>query len=175
MKLSASEIVKPVINQYLNSLSHIVDVAQTHCQSLGLSEANLLHNRVAEDMHPLIWQIQMVSEFAARCTSRLANIEIPEFPYNETDLSQLKDRITTILAFINEIEDVAIDGGLERTQTVPIGSDKTLEFSGPIYLHHFFLPNFFFHITTTYNILRANGVVLGKFDFIGSMPPQKIS
>jgi hypothetical protein len=170
MKLAASEIVKPVINQYLNSLSHIVDVAQAHCQTTGKSEAELLQCRVTQDMHPLIWQIQMVSEFAARCSARIANIEIPEFLYEETDFSELKSRISTILVYINGIEDEAIDAGLERVQTVPIGPEKIIEFAGPIYLHHFFLPNFFFHITTTYNILRANGVVLGKFDFIGSMP-----
>lgn len=170
MKLAASDIVKPVINQYLNSLSHIVEVAQAHCETTGKSEAELLNCRLADDMHPLIWQIQMVSEFAARCTSRLANIEIPEFPYTETDFSQLKSRNATVVAYVNEIDDDAIDGGLERIQSVPIGSEKTLEFSGPIYLHHFFLPNLFFHITTVYNILRSNDVALGKFDFIGSMP-----
>lgn len=170
MKLAASEIVKPVINQYLNSLSHIVDVAQAHCQTTGKPEAELLQCRLTEDMHPLIWQIQMVSEFAARCSARLADIEIPEFPYDETDFTQLKSRISTVLAYVNEIDDDAINGGLERIQVVPIGPEKTLEFNGPVYLQHFFLPNFFFHITTTYNILRGNGVALGKFDFIGSMP-----
>jgi hypothetical protein len=170
MKLAANDIVKPVVNQYLSSLSHIIDVAQAHCQTSGQSEAELLQCRLAEDMHPLIWQIQMVSEFAARCSARLANIEIPEFPYDETDFTQLKNRISTILAYVNMIDDDALNDGLERIQSVPIGPDKTLEFKGPVYLQHFFLPNFFFHITTTYNILRANEVVLGKFDFVGNMP-----
>jgi hypothetical protein len=170
MKLSASAIVKPVVNQYLGSLSHLLDVAQKYCQDTGTSEDTLLQARLAEDMHPLIWQIQMVSEFAARCASRLADINVPEYPYEETNFDQLKVRIKNAIEYVNKIDDQALNDGLERIQVVPIGPDKSMQFKGPIYLQHFFMPNFFFHVTTAYNILRHNKVPLGKFDFIGSMP-----
>lgn len=170
MKLTASAIIKPVIGQYLASLSHMVDVAQKHCSDTGISEETLLQSRISDDMNPLIWQIQMVSEFSARCASRLAAIDIPEYPYEETSFDELKVRIKIIIDDVNKIDDDALNEGLERIQIVPMGPDKTMEFKGPIYLQHFFIPNFFFHVTTAYNILRHNQVPLGKLDFIGSMP-----
>ncbi|MCF2946604.1 DUF1993 domain-containing protein [Paraglaciecola aquimarina] len=170
--LHASELVKPVVKQYLGSLSGLIDKAQAFCEEKGIDESVLLQARLAPNMHPLIWQFQMVSEFALRCTSRLADVDVPNCPFEEKSFSELKSRIAGILVRVDAIDDEDIDAGLERIQTVPLGSDKTIEFVGPIYLSHFFLPNFFFHITTAYNILRHNGVPLGKFDFIGSMPTQ---
>ena len=170
MTLSASNVVKPVIQQYLNSLIHLVDKAQQYSREKGLADEVLLQSRLAPDMHPLIWQFQMVSEFAARCASRLAEIEIPEYPYEETSFDELKVRIQKVIDFVVNIDDAALDAGLQRIQGVPFGPDKTVEFRGPIYLNHFFLPNFFFHVTTAYNILRHKGVPLGKLDFVGNIP-----
>lgn len=170
MTLTVSNVVKPLMYQYLGSLSHLVDIAEKHCSEHNVAPESLLNARLAEDMHPLIWQFQMVSEFAARCTSRLAEVDVPDIPFTETTFSQLRERIAKVVDYINEIDDEKLDSGLTRTQTVPLGPDKSLDFRGPIYLNHFFLPNFFFHITTAYNILRNNGVSLGKFDFVGSVP-----
>jgi hypothetical protein len=168
--LQASEIVKPVVKQYLGSLIQLIDKAQVFCAEQGIEESELLQARLAPDMHPLIWQFQMVSEFSLRCTSRLADIEVPNIPFEESTFPQLKSRIESILCKFDKVDNHAIDSGLERVQTVPLGPDKTMEFVGPVYLSHFFLPNFFFHITTAYNILRHKGVDLSKFDFIGKMP-----
>jgi hypothetical protein len=170
MTLSVSNIVKPVIQQYLGSLSHLVDEAQKFSAEKGLKDEVLLQSRLAPDMHPLVWQIQMISEFAPRCASRLAEIDIPEFSYVESTFSELKERIQRSIEYVDNIDDAALDAGLERIQGVPFGPDKTVEFRGPIYLNHFFLPNFFFHITTAYNILRHNGVPLGKLDYVGNIP-----
>ena len=170
MTLSVSNIVKPVIQQYLGSLSHLVDVAQKFSAEKGLNDDVLLQSRLAPDMHPLIWQIQMISEFAPRCASRLAEVDIPEYPYEESTFNELKERIQRSIEYVESIDDAALDAGLQRIQGVPFGPDKTVEFRGPIYLNHFFLPNFFFHITTAYNILRHNGVPLGKFDYVGNIP-----
>ena len=93
MTLSVSNIVKPVIQQYLGSLSHLVDVAQKFSAEKGLNDDVLLQSRLAPDMHPLIWQIQMISEFAPRCASRLAEVDIPEYPYEESTFNELKERI----------------------------------------------------------------------------------
>lgn len=170
MALTVSNIVKPVTKQYLASLSHLLDKAQAFSQQKGIKDEVLLNARLSPDMNPLIWQFQMVSEFSARCLSRLAEIDIPNYPYTETTFAELKQRIETISQYIDEIDDGKLDAGLERIQTVPMGPDKSMDFRGPVYLNHFFLPNFFFHITTAYNILRHNGVELGKLDFIGSLP-----
>ncbi|MFT5675568.1 MAG: hypothetical protein ACI808_001499 [Paraglaciecola sp.] len=170
MTLSVSNIVKPVIKQYLGSLSHLLDEAQKFSVEKGLADEVLLQSRLAPDMHPLIWQFQMVSEFAPRCVSRLAEIDIPESPYVETTFNELKVRIQQAIEYVENIEDAALDAGLQRIQGVPFGPDKTIEFRGPIYLNHFFLPNFFFHITTAYNILRHKGVPLGKLDYVGNIP-----
>ena len=170
MTLSVSNIVKPVIQQYLGSLSHLVDEAQKFSAEKGLADEVLLQSRLAPDMHPFIWQVQMISEFAPRCTSRLAEIDIPEFPYVESTFDELKERIQRSIEYVENIDDTALDAGLQRIQGVPFGPDKTVEFRGPIYLNHFFLPNFFFHITTAYNILRHEGVPLGKLDYVGNIP-----
>lgn len=170
MSLSVSSVYKPVVNQYLNSLSHLLNKAKQFCDEKGIDESVLLQDRLAPDMHPLIWQFQMVSEFSARCAARLAEAEIPEYPFTETSIAQLQQRIETVKDFVDRVADEALDAGLERIQEVPLPSGDKVSFRGPIYLSHFFMPNFFFHITTAYNILRKNGVPLGKFDFIGQMP-----
>lgn len=170
MTLSASSIVKPLVHQYLGSLSHLVDKAQAYSADKGLDDQVLLQTRLTPDMHPLIWQIQMVSEFAARCVSRMAELELPNVPFEETTFDQLKQRIKDMQALVAEIDNSLIDGAMDRAQTIQLGPDNSVTFDGPIYLNHFFLPNMFFHITTAYNILRSNGVEIGKFDFIGQMP-----
>jgi len=170
MTLSVSNIVKPSIKQFLGSLMHLVESAQDFCHENEIEEAVILQARLAPDMHPFIWQIQMVSEFAPRCCARLAELEVVNYPNVETSFDELKDRINMALAYVETIDDKKLDSGLERIQEVPFGPDKTIPFRGPIYLHHFFLPNFYFHISTAYNILRNNGVKLGKMDFMGNIP-----
>ncbi|GAB5380825.1 MAG: DUF1993 domain-containing protein [Aliiglaciecola sp.] len=170
MSLSASSIVKPVVQQYLSSLSHLVDKAQSFSAEKGLDEQVLLQTRLAPDMHPFIWQVQMISEFCARCVARMAELELPNVPFEETTYDQLKQRIEDMQTFVANVDDELIDAAMEKEQTVQLGPDRSVTFKGPVYLNHFFLPNLFFHITTAYNILRSNGVDIGKFDYIGQMP-----
>lgn len=170
MSLTVSNIVKPVVQQYLGSLAHLAKTAKEYCAEKEISEDALLQDRLAPDMHPLIWQFQMISEFSARCTSRLAGIDIPEYPYEETSFAELVARITKIQNYVASIDHAALDAGLGKVHQVQTPTGGTFDFPGPIYLNHFFIPNFFFHITTAYNILRKNGLPLGKFDFIGQVP-----
>jgi hypothetical protein len=170
MSLTVANVIKPVINQYLRSLLHLLERAQEFSQQKDLADEVLLQSRLAPDMHPLVWQFQMVSEFAARCASRLADQELPNYPNTETTFDELKSRISNAMSHVENLDDAALDAGLLRIQSVPFGPEKTLEFRGPVYLNHFFLPNFFFHLTTVYNILRHNGVPLGKLDYIGVIP-----
>lgn len=112
----------------------------------------------------------MVSEFSARCTSRLAEVDIPDYPYEESSFAELEARIAKIQDYIAALDDAALDAGLDKVQQVQTPTGASFDFPGPVYLNHFFIPNFFFHITTAYNILRKNGLPLGKFDFIGQIP-----
>lgn len=169
MSLTVSDIVKPVVQQYLGSLAHLASTAKNFCAEREIDEQALLQDRLAPDMHPLIWQFQMVSEFAARCTSRLADTDIPDYPFEETTFAQLEARIAKALDHVASLDDDALNAGLGRTQEVKTPKGD-FQFPGPVYLNHFFLPNFYFHITTAYNILRNNGVPLGKLDFIGKLP-----
>lgn len=170
MSLTVSNILKPVVQQYLGSLAHLIRTAQSFCKEKELDESVLLNDRLAPDMHPLIWQFQMVSEFAARCASRLAEKEIPEYPFTEATFDELLARVAKIQDYVSTIDEDALDAGLGKIQQVPLPNGTAIEFPGPVYLSHFFMPNFFFHITTAYNILRKNGLEIGKFDFIGQMP-----
>ena len=170
MSLTASAIVKPITQQYLGSLAHLAKTAREFCAEKNIAEDALLQDRLAPDMHPLIWQFQMISEFSARCTSRLAGVDLPEYPYEETSFAELETRIAKIQDYIASLDDAALDAGLEKNQQVQTPTGDTFDFRGPVYLNHFFIPNFYFHITTAYNILRKNGLPLGKFDFIGQMP-----
>ncbi len=170
MTLTVSNVIKPVIQQYLGSLSNLIQTAKEFCEEKNIDPDALLHDRLAPDMHPLIWQFQMVSEFAARCASRLADIAIPEYPYEEKTFDELLQRVAKIQEYVSQIDEDALDAGLQRIQVVPLPNGEQIEFRGPVYLSHFFMPNFFFHITTAYNILRKNGLSIGKFDFIGQMP-----
>lgn len=170
MSLTVSNIVKPVVQQYLGSLAHLAKTAKEYCADKEIIEEALLQDRLAPDMHPLIWQFQMISEFSARCTSRLAAVDIPEFPYEETSFAELEARIAKIQDYVASLDDAALDAGLGKNQQVQTPTGASFDFPGPVYLNHFFIPNFFFHITTAYNILRKNGLPLGKFDFIGQIP-----
>lgn len=112
----------------------------------------------------------MINEFSARCTSRLAGVNLPEFPQEKTSFAQLEARIAKIQNYIASLDDAALDAGLEKNQRVHTPTGDTSDFLGLVYLSHFFIPNFYFHITTAFNILRKNGLPLCKFDFIGRMP-----
>jgi hypothetical protein len=157
----------PVFQRALANLSVILDKAVAFAEAKKIDPAVLISARLAPDMFPLAKQVQIVSDVVKGAAGRLADIELPSFPDTETTFAELQRRIAQTRDFLAGIQASKIDGSEERTITLKMSSGD-LTFSGQSYLLTFVLPNLFFHVTTTYAILRHNGVEIGKKDFLGS-------
>src|SRR5262249_12242988 len=131
--------------------------------------ALLLSSRLAPDMFPLSRQVQIACDFAKGSLARLAGVEVPNFKDEEKNLADLRARIGKTLDYVRSFKPSQIDGCEERDVTITLAG-KPVTFKGQPYLIHFVLPNFYFHATVAYAILRHNGVELGKRDFMGSVP-----
>ena len=164
MSFTIHQASAPVFVRALTSLSAILDKALAG----GADEAALLAARLAPDMHPLPRQIQMASDSAKGAIARLAGVEVPAMADDETTFAELKERIARTIAFVNSVDAAKLDGaeGREVVLKFPQGEMK---FTGADYLTGFVLPNFFFHVSMAYALLRANGVAIGKMDFIGKI------
>lgn len=163
MSFSIHQASAPVFTRALANLSAMMDKAL----AAGLSEATLLEARLAPDMHPFPRQIQMASDSAKGAVARLAGVEVPSMPDTETTVAELKARIDATLAFINSIEPAAFDGAEDREIVLKFPQGE-MKFAGCDFLTGFALPNFFFHITIAYALLRANGAPIGKMDFLAA-------
>ncbi len=150
----------------LNNLDALLDKAAANAEARKIDPAVFLASRLSPDMFPLLRQVQIACDFAKGPIARLAGIENPKFDDVETDIAGLKARIAKTLAFVNGVPASALDGGETRDITIQAGS-TTMEFKGLAYLVGFAIPNFYFHLSMAYAILRHNGVDIGKRDFIG--------
>ena len=159
----------PAFIQILTSLSAILDKAEAHAAAKNIQPETLLNARLFPDMFPFARQVQTTCDFAARGCARLAQVELPNTPNTEKSFGELKQRIAATLAYVKTFKATQFEGAEIREVEFPIGPGKTLTLKGQQALIHFILPNFYFHATTAYNILRHNGVELGKRDFIGSV------
>lgn len=157
----------PVFIRTLSALDACLDKAQAHAEHLKFDFNNLLIARLAPDMFSLGRQIQIACDFAKGVSARLANVDMPEFEDNEMNLAEYKARIAKTIAFIQSIPAEKF-AGAEAREIIIYRKDTKREYIGLAYLHHAGMPNFYFHVTTAYNILRHNGVDIGKKDFIGS-------
>ena len=156
----------PVMTRALTNLSKILDkaVAQAKADDLPLSE--LLEARLAPDMKPLPFQIQSASDAAKGCAARLAGIEPPSMPDTETTFPELKQRLEKTIAFLATIKPEQLAGAEDRTIVLKFPQGE-MKFTGRDFLAGFALPNFFFHVTTAYALLRHKGIAIGKMDFLG--------
>lgn len=170
MPISMFQTSVPVFLRTLHALSGVLDKGETHARENGVDSAALLAARLAPDMFPLTRQVQVATDHAKGATARLAGRDVPSFEDTEQSFSELRERIGRTVAFIREADPASIDGSEEREIVLKIGG-RELTLAGQQYLLHFALPNFFFHTTTAYDILRHNGVPLGKRDFIGMDRP----
>jgi len=170
MSFSMSKASIPVFEIGLNALSAILDKAAAHAAAKKIEPAVLLQSRLAPDMFPLVRQVQIVSDQAKNGSARLAGVEAPRFDDNETTIDQLKDRITRTLAYVKTLDAKQMDGAGDREITFPLGPTNKGHMKGADYLNHFVLPNFYFHMTAAYAILRHCGVDIGKRDFLGGIP-----
>jgi len=165
MPISMYRASVPVFLQILPCTSAILDKTATYAAAKKIEEKVFLEARLYPDMFPLTRQVQIAADFAKGCVARLAGVEPPKFPDTESSLEELKARIAKTIAFIKEFKPSQIDGSEERDISLQMGG-QTRAFKGENYLISVVLPNFFFHTTTTYAILRHNGIELGKQDFL---------
>ena len=170
MSLSISQASVPVFEVGLNALSGVLDKAASFAAAKKVDESVLVGWRLAPDMLALARQVQIASDMAKNGAARLAGAEPPRFEDTETTIQQLKERIEKTLAFVNTVDTTAIDASAEREITFPLGPTNKGQMRGVDYLNHFVLPNFYFHLTAAYAILRHCGVELGKRDFLGAIP-----
>ena len=155
----------PALLQTLNAMAKILDKAAADAEARKIDPAVLLGYRLAPDMFNLTRQVQTVSDFAKGTVARLAGLEPPKYEDSEKTIPELKARIAKTIAFVQGIKPGQIDGSETRDITIPVGGQPR-SFKGLDYLTGFALPNFHFHATAAYAILRHCGVNLGKRDFL---------
>ena len=168
MSLSMYQASIPVFVRQLGNLSAILKKAEAHAQTKKIEPEVFITARLAPDMFALARQVQIATDGVKGGAARLAGVEIPSFPDTEKTFEELQARITKTLEFIKTLKASQIDGSEERKITLKVGGQE-MSFAGQAYLLNFVLPNLFFHITTTYAILRHNGVEIGKRDYLGSL------
>ncbi len=173
MQFSMSDASLPVFMVHLNALSAILDKAEAYAAAKKIDQAVLLHSRLAPDMFDLARQVQVASDQAKRGAARLAGAEPPSYEDNETTIAELKARIAKTAAYLKTLDGKTIDAAAEREIVFPIGGGQTGRMKGADYLNHYVLPNFYFHVTAAYAILRHCGVEIGKRDFLGAIPIKR--
>jgi hypothetical protein len=169
MPFAMSQASLPAFEIGLNALSAVLDKAAAHATTKKIDPSVLLGWRLAPDMFALTRQVQIACDMAKNGAARLAGMEPPKFEDTESNFDELKARIAKTLAFLKKLDGSAIDASIEREITFPVGPAKG-EMKGDDYLNHFVLPNFYFHLTVAYGLVRSCGVDLGKRDFLGSIP-----
>jgi len=158
----------PVFRQLLGSLAAVLETAEAHAQAGRIEPDALLQARLFPDMFPLARQVQIATDFAKGASARLAGVEPPRFEDSEHTFAELQQRISKTLGFIDGLQAQDVEAGASRAITHGSGERARHFDNGARYLTHFALPQFCFHVTTAYAILRHNGVPIGKKDFVGA-------
>jgi hypothetical protein len=166
MTISMYQASVPSLIRSLNNLAAILEKGAAHAEAKKIDPVVLINSRLYPDMFPLGRQVQIASDIARRGAARLAGLEAPKLEDNETTFAELIDRLHKTTAHLATLTPEQIDGSEETSITLPVGRD-TMTFEGLPYLLYFILPNVYFHVTTTYDILRHCGVELGKGDYLG--------
>jgi hypothetical protein len=168
--MSMSKTSIPVFEVSLNALSAILDKAEAYTKAKQIDPTVVLNASLFPDMFALTRQIQSACDQAKNGGARLAGVEPPRYEDNEKTFPELKARIAKTVAYLKTLDDEKIDASADREITFPLGPNKKGRMKGTDYLNHFALPNFYFHVTTAYGILRHCGVEIGKLDFLGVIP-----
>lgn len=168
MRISMYQASTPRFVRMLKNLSAMLDKAKAHAEAKRIDPVALTTFRLFPDMFPFSRQIQVACDVAKGVVARLAGVEVPKHEDVEQTFDELKARIAKTIAFIETIKQEQIAGSEERDITVKLGKQE-YRFKGMQYLLNWALPNFYFHATTAYNILRHNGVEVGKRDFVGEL------
>ena len=166
MTISMYQASVPVFVRMLKNLDAILDKGKAHAEARKIAANVLPASRLIADMFPLSRQVQIACDHANGAVARLAGVDIPKHEDNEQTFEELQARIAKTVAFVETFTAAQIDGSEERDIVYPTSSRGDLHFKGVDYLLGFALPNFYFHVVTAYDILRANGVEIGKRDFL---------
>lgn len=158
----------PVFKQLLTALSAVLAKAEAHASAKNIQPDALLQARLFPDMFPLTRQVQIAVDFAKGASARLSGIEPPKYEDTETTFAELQALLTKVLAFMDTVTPEQVNGNEEREIVLRPGTDKEKRLSTQTYLLHYALPQFFFHVTTAYDLLRHSGVEVGKRDFMGA-------
>jgi hypothetical protein len=167
MTISMYQALVPPIIRALNNLMAILEKGAAHAEAKKIEPSILITSRLYPDMLPLVRQVQIASDIARRGAARLAELEAPQMEDTETTFPELIARLQKTVAYLETLTPEQIDGTEEKSISLPIGKE-TMNFEGLPYVLYFILPNVYFHVTTTYNILRHSGVEIGKRDFLGN-------
>ncbi|ABE61939.1 conserved hypothetical protein [Nitrobacter hamburgensis X14] len=165
--MSFYDSAAPAFLQTLGALSDILSKAEAHAVARKIAPETLLTARLYPDMLPLTRQIQIACDFAVKTCARLSGSEVPSTPDTEKTFDELQQRLAKATDYVKDAAPAKFEGAENRDVTFPAGPDKTMTLKGQQYLSHFALPNFYFHATTAYDILRHNGLEIGKRDFMG--------
>jgi uncharacterized protein len=167
MAISMYSASAPVFIRMLGNMLTWLDKAEAHAAARKFDAANYLGLRLAPDMLNFTRQVQVACDFAKGTMSRLAGLEVPKWEDNETSIAELRARIQKTIDYVKTIPAAQVDGSESREITIPMRTGDPVKHSGEAYLKHAALPNFFFHATTAYALLRHAGVDVGKGDYIG--------
>ena len=167
MTISMYQASVPRFANILGNLGNILDKAQAHVDAKKLDGATLTTYRLFPDMLPMTTQVLIACDAAKGVVARLAGVDIPVYEDNEKTLADLKARIAKTVAFINSVPQAQIDGTEDKEIVIKRG-DKETRYTGMQFLLGHAIPNFYFHVATTYNILRHNGIEIGKRDYLGN-------
>ena len=158
----------PVFRQMLLALSDVLGKAAAYAEARKVDQAVLLQSRLALDMFPLVRQVQIACDFAKSVPARLTAVEVPAYDDSEQDIAGLQARIASTVAILDGLSEAQFEGSEALQIVLRPGTPKEKTLTGRTYLLNYGLPQFFFHVTTAYNLLRHNGVEIGKKDYMGS-------
>ncbi|HEX7889975.1 MAG TPA: DUF1993 domain-containing protein [Ramlibacter sp.] len=166
MAISMYAASVPVFQHMLRNLAHILEKGEANAQARKFDPSVLAGFRLAPDMLPFTRQVLIACDAAKLCAARISGVEAPKFDDTETTFDELKVRIRKTLAYLETVPASALDGTEDKEITFPVGRENKRTMTAQAYLTTWALPNFFFHVTTAYAILRHNGVDLGKTDYL---------
>lgn len=158
----------PLFRQMLGALAGVLAKAEAHAIERRIDPAALLQSRLFPDMFPLVRQVQVACDFAKSVPARLAGADVPSWDDTEQTFAELQERIAKTLAFIEGLDAARFEGSAQREIVLRPGTPKERTIGGQAYLLAYGLPQFFFHVTTAYDLLRHNGVPIGKKDYMGA-------
>ena len=170
MAIPLSRLLKGSTAQALRGLTIVLTKAKAAADAAGTADEAYLGARLFPDMNDLKWQVQMITEFVVRGTARMSGTapdDLPNLPMEGDTFDALTQRVAECADKVAAADDAAIDGNADMKISLPVGPEQTMELDGETYILSFFLPNLFFHVTTAYNLLRRQGVAIGKRDYMG--------